>query len=370
MEQEDIFAPGEKFRGYVIEKLLGKGGMGAVYLARHELLDTLYAIKVLYPNIARSNASYIKRFLREAKIATRVHHPNMVAVHDCGHDSERHLYYLVMDYVVCGDLRQAIAFSGRLAVDKAMDIIYQAASALDAMQRFGVVHRDIKPENILIQTDGCVKLVDLGIAKASNLDETTMTTSHAVYGTPAYVAPEQAQDASKVDTRADVYSLGMVLFELIAGKTPYDGLPPVKTIAEVLGPKPTPDIRDFASDVPAPVAKLIRKMTDKNADKRLKNPAEIMAEIKKLGYGHKSAIKVEYTPTGSMESVDSCISYDSLNKLDEQPTVKMDTMAFAKDSPEIAEFLKKRKRKALLRRILPIVIGVAVLSLIALIVCL
>lgn len=368
MEETDILVPGEKFRGYLIEKLLGKGGMGAVYLARHELLDTLYAIKVLYPNIAWSNASYIKRFLREAKIATRVRHPNMVAVHDCGHDSEKHVYYLVMDYVVCGDLRQAIALSGRLPVDKALDIIYQASSALNAMQRFGVVHRDIKPENILLQTDGRVKLVDLGIAKASNLDDTTMTTSHAVYGTPAYVSPEQAEDASNVDTRADVYSLGMVLFELLAGKTPYDGLTPIKTITEVLGPKPTPDIRDYVKDIPSGVATLVRRMTEKNVAKRLKDPAAIMAEIEKLGYAGKVVPKVEYTPTGRTAIG---VDYNEICKrLDEKPTVKMDTMSFAKDDPEIEAFLKKRKRATLMHRVLPIAIGLIILTIIALIVCL
>ena len=106
----DVFLPGESFHGYAVERLLGKGGLGAVYLVRHEMLDTLYALKVLYPDVAQANPNYIRRFLREAKLATRIRHPNLVAVHDCGFDSVKGVYYLVMDYVSGGDLRQALAF--------------------------------------------------------------------------------------------------------------------------------------------------------------------------------------------------------------------------------------------------------------------
>lgn len=368
--EEDFFAPGEHFHGYVIERLIGKGGVGAVYLARHELLDTLYAIKILYPKLADANPSYIGRFLREAKIATRVHHPNMVAVHDCGHDSDKHLYYLVMDYVVCGDLRQAIAFSGCFKVEEALNVIYQAASALDAMQRYGVVHRDIKPENILVQADGMVKLVDLGIAKATNLGDTTMTTSsHAVFGTPAYVSPEQAQNAAMVDTRADVYSLGMVLFELLAGVTPYKDMAPMMVIASVLSDAPTPDITAYAPHIPRAVAKLVMWMTEKNRDKRLHSPAAVMAEIDKLGYKLRAStpIKVEYTPTSNGSGGADDIRFDTY--CNKEPTRQMETIDLAAGDPEILEFLKKRKRTALIKKGLLIALaGLAVAILICVIV--
>ena len=117
--KEEVFRNGEKFRGYVVERLLGNGSLGAVYLVRHEILDTIYAMKVLFPEVAKENSDYVKRFLREAKIATRIRHPNLVAVHDCGYDEERGLYYLVMDYISGGDLRQALAFAGRFAPDRA-----------------------------------------------------------------------------------------------------------------------------------------------------------------------------------------------------------------------------------------------------------
>ena len=210
--QPDIFSEGESFRGYSIVKLLGKGGLGAVYLARHEMLDAFYAVKVLYPWVATESPDFFKRFLREAKIATRVRHPNLVEVHDCGFDQERGLYYLVMDYVGGGTLREAIAFSGKIGCDEAARIVVQVASALEAASRYNIVHRDIKPENIMLKPDGTVKLVDLGIAKADGLKDSLRTTAESMFGTPTYISPEQAISAADVDVRADIYSLGIVFF--------------------------------------------------------------------------------------------------------------------------------------------------------------
>ena len=157
----EIFNSGDRFRGYVIERKLGAGGLGAVYLVKHEMLETLFALKVLYPEVAAAKESYVKRFLREARLATRIRHPNLVAVHDAGFDEEHSLYYIVMDYVSGGDLRQAIAFAGRFEPDRAVEVVMQVASALEAAQKFKIVHRDIKPENRMIQPDGLLTLVDL-----------------------------------------------------------------------------------------------------------------------------------------------------------------------------------------------------------------
>ena len=119
----EIFHSGDKFRGYVVERLLGNGSLGAVYLVRHELLDTVYALKALFPEVAKENSDYVKRFLREAKIATRIRHPNLVAVHDCGFDEARGIYFIVMDYVSGGDLRQALAFAGKFAPARAVEVV-------------------------------------------------------------------------------------------------------------------------------------------------------------------------------------------------------------------------------------------------------
>ena len=143
--EEPLFRPGERFHGYCVEKLLGKGGLGAVWLVRHEMLDTLFALKTLDPDVAEEQPEYVKRFVREAKIASKIRHPNLVAVHDAGYDTTKNVYYLVMDYVSGGTLRDAIAFGGARPEKEAVQIILQVASALVAARRFGMVHRDIKP---------------------------------------------------------------------------------------------------------------------------------------------------------------------------------------------------------------------------------
>ena len=363
VDKSDVFQCGESFRGYVVERLLGKGGIGAVYLVRHELLDTLYAMKVLYPDVAKANTSYIKRFLREAKIATRIRHPNLVAVHDCGFDSGKGLYYLVQDYVVGGDLRQALAFSGKFEPDKAVGVIVQVAKALDAAQRFGVVHRDIKPENIMLQSDGTVKLVDLGIAKASNIEDSLKTTTESVFGTPTYVSPEQALSAADVDARADIYSLGIVLFEMVAGRCPYEGKNAPQILAQVMSEDPVPDVRDFNRDVPPMLAATIRRMCVKDRDRRIATPADLLAEFARLGYVSTSGqAEVSYTPTGTeVRAAEKGIG-EYLKNLPEKSN---DTLSFETDDVEIQTFVRKLKRRRLKKRI---AVAAAVLLLAALVI--
>ena len=346
-DKPDLLQPGEGFRGYVVERLLGKGGLGAVYLVRHAMLDTLYALKILYPDVARQNPSYIKRFLREAKIATRIRHPNLVAVHDCGFDPGKGAYYLVMDYVTGGDLRQALAFSGTFEPEKAVEVIAQVARALDAAQKFNVVHRDIKPENIMLQPDGLVKLVDLGIAKASNMDESLKTTTDSVFGTPTYVSPEQALSAADVDARADIYSLGIVLFEMVAGRTPFVGKSAPQILVQVMSDDPVPDVRDFNPSVPPMLATVIRRMCVKERDRRISSPAALLREFAKLGYvSADTAVDASYTPTAESERTDSGLGID----LDTLPE-NNDTLSFETKDVEIQTFVKKLKRKRLLRKL-------------------
>ena len=357
---EDVFATGDRFRGYVVERLLGNGGLGAVYLVRHEMLDTLFALKVLFPEVAKSNDSYVKRFLREAKIATRIRHPNLVAVHDCGFDEERGLYYLVMDYVSGGDLRQAIAFAGRFEPDRAVEVVMQVASALEAAQRYHVVHRDIKPENIMIQPDGLVKLVDLGIAKSDDIADSLNTTTESVFGTPSYVAPEQALDASRVDTRADIYSLGVVLFEMIAGKPPFDGPNAPQIIAQTLSEEPFPDIRDYNPDVKPMLAVLIRRMCVKERERRIPDPATLLAEFEKLGYRLARPVDahIQYAP--SADSAPTVLSMKSV--LDKLPSNASDTLSFDTDDVEIRDFVLGLKRRKFMRRAAALAAALAALA--------
>ncbi len=353
----DLFQPGEEFRGYTVERLLGKGGIGGVYLVRHNMLDTLFALKALYPEVAEKNPELVKRFLREAKIATRIRHPNLVAVHDCGHDEAKGLYYLVMDYVSGGDLRQALAFAGKIEVRRAVDIVVQVASALGAAQKFHVVHRDIKPENVMLDVGGNVKLVDLGVAKAENMSDTLKTTAKSVFGTPAYVAPEQAVDASDVDVRADIYSLGVILFEMVCGRRPYEGANPAQILAKLLGPGPVPEVRDFNPEVSESVSRLIRHMCEKNRDDRVASPEALLAEIAQLGFDvpKAAAEKAEY----AAEEPQGTSIGDELKRLPDQANP---TLSFETDDADVRDFVRRLKAKRRRQRIaLPIAIGVIVL---------
>ena len=350
--KQEIFRSGDKFRGYVVERLLGNGSLGAVYLVRHEVLDTVYALKALFPEVAKENEDYVKRFLREAKIATRIRHPNLVAVHDCGYDEARGLYYIVMDYVSGGDLRQALAFAGRFAPDRAVEVVLQVASALDAAQEYHVVHRDIKPENIMIQPDGTVKLVDLGIAKADGLRDSLCTEAESVFGTPAYVAPEQALDASAVDVRADIYSLGVVLFEMIAGRVPYEGPNAPQILVQTLSSDPFPDIRDMNPDVPPALAIVIRRMCVKECDRRIATPAALIAEFAKIGYRLKDRPSGDVKFDRRAESAPTLVSMRSLLQKSAVPVdADVDPLAFETEDVEIQDFVDRLKRRKRLRKL-------------------
>ncbi len=350
--KKQVFEIGEKFCGYVVERLLGNGSLGAVYLVRHEMLDTVYAMKVLFPEVVEENSEYVKRFLREAKIATRIRHPNLVAVHDCGYDETRGLYYLVMDYVSGGDLRQALAFAGRFSPDRAVEVVLQVASALDAAQEYHVVHRDIKPENIMIQPDGLVKLVDLGIAKSEDLKDSLCTEAETVFGTPAYVAPEQAIDASVVDTRADIYSLGVVLFEMISGKVPYDAPNAPQILVQTLSSEPFPDIRDIVPEVKDELAVVIRRMCVKECDRRIPTPAALIAEFEKIGYHLKKRAPTDVKFATSAESAPTLVSMRSLiDKGEAAAADREDTLSYETQDVEIQEFVRGLKRRKLMRKV-------------------
>jgi serine/threonine protein kinase/capsular polysaccharide biosynthesis protein len=199
-------------------EFIGKGGMGAVYKARQPSLDRLVALKIL-PPAAASDPGFAERFNREARALARLNHPNIVAVHDFGKAGT--LHYLVMEYVDGGNLRQ-IECAGRLTPDQALAIVPQICEALQFAHNEGIVHRDIKPENILMDKKGRVKITDFGIAKmlGGTTEETRLTGVRDIVGTPHYMAPEQIEKPQSVDHRADIYSLGVVFYEMLTGELP------------------------------------------------------------------------------------------------------------------------------------------------------
>jgi len=275
----DILESGDKFGKYIVERLLGTGGMGAVYLVRHQVLGSTFALKVLDAVAAGKGGEIVDRFRREAKIASNTHHPNLAQVYDAGFDETHHLHYLVMEYLPGGNLRDRMSGRGRLSPQEAVRIVRQIAAVLVTMAQRNIVHRDIKPDNIMFAADGSAKLTDLGIAKGNGEQDTLVTMASAVFGTPAYMSPEQARDASSVDCRADIWSLGVVLYEMLAGKRPYDGRGLSEMVSQLMSPDPFPDIRAAVPDIPDALATLIGEMCAKDREKRLATPRELCERL-------------------------------------------------------------------------------------------
>jgi len=281
-KQDTVLKPGTIFEKYTIEKLLGRGGMGAVYLVRHNVLDSLFALKVLFPDVAEQNKQFVDRFIREAKLACKIRHPNLIAVHDAGKNSDNGMYYIVMDYVSGGSVRDLLKREPQLYPQDALRIITQIAGALVAAHAHHMVHRDIKPDNIMFSEDGTAKLADLGIAKSTDEQDTMLTMASSVFGTPAYMSPEQAMDSSKVDSRADIYSLGIVFYEMLAGQRPYRGESTIQILSQVVADADVPDIRTVCPETPSDLAELISAMTAKKLSKRIPDPEILLQRLKTI----------------------------------------------------------------------------------------
>lgn len=206
------------FQNYELEELVGAGGMGAVYRARHRKLDRHVAIKVLLPDL-ESDPMFAERFLREARAMARLDHPGIVRVHDFGEADG--VFYLVLEYVEGASLRELIG-SSRMGPGDALSLVPQICDALQYAHDAGIVHRDVKPENILVDQDGRARIADFGLAKVRDPQTggVTLTATHQAMGTPHYMAPEQLSSSGAVDHRADLYSLGVVLYEMLTGDLP------------------------------------------------------------------------------------------------------------------------------------------------------
>ncbi len=362
-----LFRPGEEFRGYMVERQLGAGGLGTVWLVRHQVLDTLFAVKILNPGVAEETPEHVERFVREAKLATKIRHPSLVAVHDAGYDAGKGVYFLVMDYVKGDTLRDVIAFGGALPEKEAVRIVLQVADVLAAAQRFDMVHRDLKPENVMLTKEGAVKLLDLGVAKISGGIDSLKTKANAVFGTPAYIAPEQAIDASAVDTRADVYSLGVILFELLAGQRPYLGDTPAEVLRQLLDSSPIPDVRTVNKNVSPKVAEVLARMCAKRPDERLASPMAVIEAFARIGYALSAASGTEFAAEADAGADAGPSMEELVAGLPGKPADA--SLTLATQDAEMQEFVSRLKRKKRLKGVL-VGIGVAaVLAAIILVIC-
>ena len=257
---------------YRLEAKLGSGGMSTVYLAHDETLDRPVAIKVLHREIS-DEPDQLERFRRESRAAAKLSHPNLVTVIDAGEDGGTP--YIVFEYVQGETLKQRIQRVGPLAIDEAIAYAIEIGRGLAAAHALKLVHRDVKPQNVLIDREGRAKVTDFGIARSLESKGTTQT--GRVLGTTDYVSPEQAM-GHEVDERSDVYSLGVVLYEMLAGRVPFEAETQVGVAMRHVH-DPMPDIQDLRPDVSAALAAVLEQATDKEVEYRYASIGAMLADL-------------------------------------------------------------------------------------------
>src|SRR5829696_6792262 len=267
---------------YRIDARLNEGGMGTVYRATHVLMEKTVAIKVLRPSLA-ADEKIVARFSREARAASRISHPNALSVTDFGEDETGNVF-LVMEFLSGKTLKAVIRDDGPLPLPRIVDITRQIGDALNAAHAQGVVHRDLKSDNIMLvdtMTGDHAKVLDFGIAKINEPEgsvDTSLTAPNLVIGTPQYMSPEQCSQDSEIDARSDIYSLGVILFEMLVGHVPFSGDSPTIVMMKHLQ-EPVPSILEERSDLPASVARVVARAMAKVRDNRYQNVAELVEDL-------------------------------------------------------------------------------------------
>ncbi|QKS71482.1 Stk1 family PASTA domain-containing Ser/Thr kinase [Paenalkalicoccus suaedae] len=257
---------------YKLIRPIGGGGMADVYLAKDLILDRHVAVKMLKTQFSNDD-EFIQRFRREAEAATSLSHPNVVSIYDVGEEED--LYYIVMEYVEGETLKDYVVANGSLSVDESIRILKQIASALSHAHANHIVHRDIKPQNILIGVDGIAKVTDFGIARAIN--EATITHTNSVLGSVHYLSPEQAR-GGQVTFKSDLYSLGIIGFEMLTGEAPFKGDTAVSVAIKHIQ-EPIPSVTEKAPHVPQSVDNMIMKLTAKDVTNRYESADELQREL-------------------------------------------------------------------------------------------
>ena len=256
---------------YEILELIGSGGMSDVYKAKCHKLNRYVAIKVLKEEF-RDNDGFVKKFKEEAQAAAGLAHPNIVNVYDVG--DENGIYYIVMELVEGITLKNYIERKGRLTIKEATSIAIQVSAGLEVAHNNHIVHRDIKPQNIIISREGKVKVTDFGIAKAT----TSQTTTSSAMGSVHYASPEQAR-GGYVDHRSDIYSLGIVMYEMVTGRVPFDGETAVTVAVKHLQEQMVPPSK-YCPEIPYSLEQIIKKCTEKSPDRRYQDIGDLMADLK------------------------------------------------------------------------------------------
>ena len=272
-----------KIPGYKIIKELGQGGMAKVYYGIQERLEREVAIKILLPSMTEQTNTR-QRFIKEAKTAAKLSHPNIITIHDVGNYGLT--FYIAMEYIKGGSLKDRIKERGKIEIDESLNIIESISKALDYAHSKGFIHRDIKPENIMFRKDGTPVLVDFGIAKAVG-SNTRLTKTGMSIGTPHYMSPEQAR-GKELDGRSDYYSLGVVFYEMLTGKVPYDAEDSIAIAVKHIQ-EPVPKLPQSLSKYQI----ILDKMMAKDKEERIKSGKELREIISKLRTGEQVVVEVE-----------------------------------------------------------------------------
>lgn len=263
-----------------LEEQLGIGGVGLVYKARHLLLDKIVAVKLLHPDLisGEGGSEIIERFIREARAAAKLEHPNVIPIYDIG--EEDGVYYIVMQFMSGGTLLDILDKHGKMSVIEVLWITKEVAKGLQAAHEKGIIHRDIKPANILLSGTGEVKITDFGLAKQID-DDSHISQVGRVFGTPLYLSPEQAVGDSNLDGRADIYSLGVTVFQALTGSPPYTGKTSYLIMQQHVA-APIPTLYKQLPGVAQEVEYLLHKLMEKKRDNRFSTAAEVVEYIEKL----------------------------------------------------------------------------------------
>jgi eukaryotic-like serine/threonine-protein kinase len=356
-------ARGTRLGRYEIRSSLGSGGMGEVYLAEDTLLERSVALKVLPADVA-SDQQRMQRFTQEAKTASALNHPNIITIHEIGQVDPTH--FIATEFIKGVTLRQRMA-EERMSLNEVLDVAMQTASALAAAHEAGVVHRDIKPENIMLRTDGFVKVLDLGLAKLTEKEKIPIADSEAltrampntapgmVMGTVFYMSPEQVR-GKEVDARTDIWSLGVVLYEMVAACLPFAGETVSDCLAEILKTEP-PALNRYAPDVPAELERIVTKALNKDKEERYQVIKDLGLDLKSLKRRLEFEAELDRTVTPerndeAREAATSARSIAGTSKIAARPTGQTGGAASDIHTTSSAEYIiseiKRHKRGAAL----------------------
>ncbi len=320
---------------YELIEVIGEGGMAIVYKAKDKKLNRLVAVKILKKEFS-DNKDIAEKFKREATAIANLSDTNIVNVLDVGHEDEGNIDYFVMEYVSGKTLKDFIVFNGKLNYTTAIEIAIQIAKALDCAHRNNIIHRDIKPQNILVTENGDVKVTDFGIAKSSTASTITNTTT--IMGSAHYLSPEQAK-GTFIDGRSDIYSLGIVLYEMLTGRLPFDGESPVTIALKHIQEEPVPP-KGINLSIPDSLNTLVLKCMAKEASDRYDNIKELMVDLQKIKDNPNAIINGKASAYDSKTIIMTPISEKQMNttKVDKAQAKVVNSSVVDDDYDEYDEY--------------------------------